>query len=120
MFFVPNTGNRSIILGVCTDAGHFVNDTNPEGRDRFQDFFESADNDNSDEVPDPIISPKSLHTLSPTHERYQNSIPWSGEKWCYSLEYTDRSTVTRLGTEAEDDGFFMPSSRFLYQTRVSL
>ena len=47
-------------------------------------------------------------------------IPWSGSKWCYLFEYTDRSTITRLRTEPEADAVFMPSSHALFQTRVSV
>ena len=41
-------------------------------------------------------------------------IPWCGSKWCYFLEYTDRSTVTRLGTKAKEDFFIMSSSYRLH------
>ena len=41
------------------------------------------------------------------------AIPWSGSKWCYLIfcdRYTDRSTVTQLGTISEDDVIFMSVS----------
>ena len=47
-------------------------------------------------------------------------IPWSGNKWCYFLGYIDRSTITRLRAESEDDVVFMSSSYALCQTRVSV
>ena len=42
------------------------------------------------------------------------AIPWSDSKWCYSSGYIDRSTVTRLGAEAADDGSFMSFSYRLH------
>ena len=44
------------------------------------------------------------------------AIPWSGSKWCYLIfcdRYTDRSTVTQLGTNSEDDIIFMSVSSAL-------
>ena len=38
----------------------------------------------------------------------------SGSKWCHFLKNTDRSTITRLGAEAEDDVSFMSSSYRLH------
>ena len=37
-------------------------------------------------------------------------IPWSGDKWCLFLGSTDRSTITRLRAESEDDVVFMSLS----------
>ena len=81
-----------------TDAGHSDNDTNPEDSDRFEDCFDSADNDNPDEAPYSIRSPNTpAYPLSPTYERYQNSI----ERFQKSLpeEFRRRNSSWHLDME---------------------
>ena len=58
--------------------------------------------------------------LTSTPIAFAPSIPWSGRRWCYFLGNTDRSTITRLGAEAEDDVFFMSSSYRLHAVFICL
>ena len=43
----------------------------------------------------------------------EDAIPWSDNKWCsfyFFDSYTDRYTITRLGTKSKDDVVFMSAS----------
>ena len=44
----------------------------------------------------------------------RESKPWSGNKWCLFLEYSDRSTITRFRAKSKDDVTFVSSSDRLY------
>ena len=66
-----------------------------------------------------LISQASLNCASATQSftpmkismtNKMRDIPWSGNKWCLFLKFTNRSTITRLRKKSKDDVVFISLS----------